>query len=271
MAIKQRTKGERLFLLLRDELLVTIGNGHQNWSNFQSLLNQISGNDEFGNYLRGATAIQIMRRLLRHWKDERLQIAQESQFVGRAVKHIREEGLPGLSDADTSKLARAVIEAEQSSRQTINISTRRAIINGKNLIRCYLCDKTLSTYAPPNADDHLTLEHLWPQSIGGDSIEENLLPACKTCQAITKDTISWEWLNIHNMVLPAEPSSQALESVSKNKRICFAKYYQEVFNFANMNDISIKEAMLRIGPMKTQMAAGFTGNPVTFFDLVPAD
>jgi hypothetical protein len=271
MAIKQKTKGERLFLLLRDELLVTIGNGHQNWSNFQSLLNQVSGNEEFGNYLRGATAIQLMRRLLRHWKDERPQIAQEPQFVGSVVKHIREEGLPGLSDADTSKLARAVIEAEQSSRQTINLSTRRAIVNGKILIPCYLCSSMLSPSAPQDSNDHLTLEHLWPQSIGGDSIEDNLLPACKKCQIITKDTISWEWLNIHNMVLPAEPSSQALEALSKNKKFCFAKHYHEAFNFANTNNISLKEALLRIGPMKTQMAAGFTGNPVTFFDLVPAD
>ena len=73
------------------------------------------------------------------------------------------------------------------------------------------------------------------------------------------------------MVLPAEPSSEALESVYKNKRICFAKYYHEAFNFANTNSTSLKEAMLKIGPMKTQMAAGFTGNPVTFFDLVPTD
>ena len=32
------------------------------------------------------------------------------------------------------------------------------------------------------ADNYCTLEHLWPSSYGGDSISENLLPACAPLQ-----------------------------------------------------------------------------------------
>ncbi len=267
--MKPITKGERLFLLLRDELLETIGHGHQNWSNFQNLLKQIGGCDDFGNYFRGAATIHLMRRLLRYCEDARPEVGQESQYVSRLVSFIREDGLPGLSDSDNSKLARAVIEAERSSHQPISKTTRAILINGRRQVSCYLCDAVLSPKAPEGDPDFLTLEHLWPQSIGGDSVENNLLPARSRCQDTTKDTISWEWLNIHNIVLPPKPSSAAISSVTRKGH--FASYYFSVMRLADRKNISLKAAVLELGPMKQPVEVGFTGNPVTFFDLVSAD
>ena len=35
-------------------------------------------------------------------------------------------------------------------------------------------------------DNAFTCEHIWPRSYGGDSIEENLLPSCKSCNSNKK-------------------------------------------------------------------------------------
>lgn len=267
--MKPTTNGEQLFLLLRDELLESIGHGHQNWSNFQTLLKQIGGCDDFGNYFRGAATIHVMRRLLRYWEDARLQIGQESQNVSAVSRFIREDGLPGLSDSDTFKLARAVIEAERSSCQPITKTTRAKIINGRKQLSCYLCNAALSPASTEGEPDFLTLEHLWPQSIGGDSIENNLLPACTRCQVTTKDTISWEWLNIHNIVLPPKPSNEAIASVTRKGH--FANYYFNAMRLADRKNISLKAAVVELGPMKKPIESEFTGNPITFFDLLSTE
>lgn len=267
--MKPTTSGEKLFLLLRDELLESIGHQHQNWSNFQKLLKQIGGCDDFGNYFRGAITIHVIRRLLRYWEDAKPQIAQESQNVSTLARFIREDGLPGLSTTDTFKLARAVIEAEGSSHQTINKTTRARVINGRKQLTCYLCNFELSPKSKEGESDFLTLEHLWPQSIGGDSIEENLMPACTRCQVTTKDTISWEWLNIHNIVLPLKPSSEAIASVTRRGH--YASYYFHAMRLADRKNISLKTAVLELGPMKQPIESEFTGNPVTFFNLVSAE
>jgi hypothetical protein len=104
--------------------------------------------------------------------------------------------------------------------------------------------------------------------MGGDSVEENLLPACKRCQNVTKDAMSWEWLNIHNIVLPASPSVDALDSVSQ--RVRYARHYFEALRSTETQHLSLKEAFLRLGAMKSPITHVRTGLPLTFFDLQTA-
>ncbi len=98
--MKPTTQGETLFILLRDDILGSIGHSHQNWSNFQSLLSQVSGNRGFGDYYRGATAIYLMRRLLRHWEHSRFFVIVEKLYVKKMVNFINEDGLTRHSASD---------------------------------------------------------------------------------------------------------------------------------------------------------------------------
>lgn len=263
--MKPKTQGERLFLLLREELLEASGHGHIRWSNLGGLFDQLGGRPEFGDYFRGAAAVHVMRRLLRFWETERLMTSQESQYVKKISTYIRDSVLSSLGDADTTRLARAVISAEKSCNQRISPSVRSRVLGGRQLIPCYLCSAMLSVNATQGQAGFLTLEHLWPQSVGGDSIEENLLPACKRCQDITKDTMSWEWFNIQNVVLPANASESAIASVSRKGH--FAKHFLEVMREANNNNLSLKDAFIAVGPMRQSVGSTFTGEPTTFFDL----
>jgi len=263
--VRPVTNGERLFLLLREDLLEASGRGHIKWSNLGELFEQVGGNAHFGEYFRGAAAVHIMRRLLRFWEDERLQVGQEAQYVARISSFIREDVLTGLGESDIARLSRAVIKAESSSRQTISAGLRARIVAGRQRIQCYLCTKVLSPSAPHNQADCLTLEHLWPQSVGGDSIEENLLPACLECQKTTKDTLSWEWLNVQNFVLPPNPSRSALQSVPKKAR--FARHFLEAMSRAQEAGLTLKDAFASLGPIPEEIGCIATRKPITFFDL----
>ncbi len=269
MTIRPTTQGEHLFLLLRDQVLESFGQGHAKWANFCSLMTEIGGRPEFGGYLRGVASIHVMRRLLRFWEVERKNTAQESQYVRKVARYVQSDVIPSLGAEDASRLARAVISAEKSSRQTISDKLRARLIGGRPVLRCYLCPAELDPRAPEGSAAFLTLEHVWPQSVGGDSVEENLLPACIRCQETTKDTLSWEWFSVHNLVLPIEPSAGAIASVSR--RGFYARHFMEAMRTAGEQHLTLKEAFVRLGPIRSNVYSKTTGEPTTFFDLVTVE
>lgn len=57
--------------------------------------------------------------------------------------------------------------------------------------RCYMCGRELTQKG--DDVDRATVEHLWPLSLGGSSIEDNLIAACKKCNAGRKNSVTWAW------------------------------------------------------------------------------
>lgn len=262
--MKPITEGERLFILIRDEILGSIGNKNVSWSTIGILFNQSGENSQFSTYIRGAVSVHAVRTLLRYWSAEKANIVDVNrQAVLR--KFIKRDVYPGLNDHLTSMLARSVIAAESVSSKVISPSVRKEVIGQSQLHNCYLCNCVLNVSALCGQPDYLTLEHLWPSSIGGDSIEENLLPACVMCQNDTENTMSWEWLNIHNLVLPTSPSDDALKSVTRKQRT--ARHFHQAIAIRDENGISLKQAFLQIGSIKSPLSYTSTGSPITFFDL----
>lgn len=264
--MKKTTSGEKLFYLIRDEVLDQTGQKSVSWSNVGILFDDVSGNLDFANYIKGATSIYAMRRLLRFWKNERNLIGNESQYVSTISKFIKKEVFPGLYQELVLKIARTVILAEQASQKPISKQVKRNVIRERNKLTCYLCDCHLDQKAKSEDDAFLTIEHLWPTSIGGDSIEDNLIPACKDCQKITKDTASWEWINTHNIVFSVSPSKEELDN-KRNNKASFAKHYYEATKLANLENLTLKEAFMKIGPIRIPLTHNNTGLPITFFDL----
>ena len=263
--MRPTTDGERLFILIRNQVLESIGSKHVRWSTIGILFDPSGEDREFSNYIRGAVSVYTVRRLLRYWAEEKEVTPDGSMYVRKVKRFIKEEVFPSLDEDLSNKLARPVIAAENASLRDISSSTRKNVLGTAILHHCYLCHGELDSAIPEGEDKHLTLEHLWPRSIGGNSIEENLLPACVNCQKITKDTMSWEWLSVHNLVLPTSPSDSALNSISKRER--FAKHFQHALKVCHDENLTLKEAFLRIGPIKNPLTHTNTGSPITFFDL----
>ena len=263
--MKPVTAGERLYLHVRDEILDLCGEGSMRWANAGALFDTLSGASDYLAYVKGAAAIHATRRLLRHWSDERASVAEESLHVRKVAIFVRTEVFPSVGEEVSRKIARAVIEAERASRQSVSRSCRTAVLRESKQHFCYLCGYRLDAAAAAGSSNHLSLEHLWPMALGGDSIEENLLPACDRCQIDTQDTVSWEWPNIHNLVLPPAPSADAMNSVDRGVR--YARHYLLALRSCEGESLSLKQAFIRIGPMKNPISHSPTGLPVTFFDL----
>lgn len=260
-----KTSGEELFLAIRDIAIPSMSAMEASWNELQEFLASVSGNSRYSLYFRGAMAITAMRRLLRFWADVESFVGSEGQRIRVVSDFMREEVFPGLERFVTTRLARLVIEATAVTGRPISAAMRRRVLQGKTTANCYLCGFALTSAVSMTDANFLTLEHLWPSSAGGDSIDDNLLPACIRCQDDKADALSWEWLNVHNLVLPSEPSARALTSVPRPSRV--ARHYLQVMELCEERKYTLKRGFIVAGPMSGTLTCSPTGSPITFFDL----
>lgn len=259
------SSGETLFRQVRDEIIPGVPSTAGAWHGLNEMLTALGGSDRFPNYFRGALAVLAVRRLIRFWEDQRPFPARDAMWIRKISSFIKEEMFPEL-DADTiGKIARRVVRAATAAGQVINNSTRVRVIAAQRNHRCYLCGKTVDPRARDDDPERLTLDHVWPRAAGGESVEQNLLVACNECQQWKGEVFSWEWHNIHNVVLSPAPSERELGNLRWAFR--FARYSYAAMEVAQERGITLREAFLANGPVQPSMNASQTGSPVTFFDL----
>jgi hypothetical protein len=92
-----------------------------------------------------------------------------------------------------------------------------------------------------------TLEHVWPSSLGGDSITDNLVPACANCNVKKGDLVTWEQGSVHEFIYPIDfhlsddfPRLPLVQKILLQRRA--------VVMLAQREQISLKKALLRVGP-----------------------
>lgn len=258
------TSGERLFFLIKGSIIPDLGKAGS-WDFLSHALESMSGNAGLFHYVRGALAIHAARRLIRLWQHELETPILEHLRVRRAVRLATSEVFPGLDDYSAQRLGRALVQAVDATDRRIPPSIRKAILGKSRYYRCYLCNFGLDARAPEGDEAFATLEHLWPSSIGGESVEENLLPACCSCQGAKEDALSWEWTNVHNVVLPAAASDDCLKAIRWSTRI--ARHYMHVIAYCHENGCSLKNGFQNVGPISTPLRHDCLHRPVSFFDL----
>jgi hypothetical protein len=129
---------------------------------------------------------------------------------------------------------------------------------------CYMCGVALSfadqVPAPVGPEDRdarkererlnarcYTCEHIWPQCYGGDSIDDNLLPACVSCNSSKKmEYATWAMANIQSLILGMRPRDNELVSVSGSHR--FALHHYAARKLAARKRITMKRAFLELRP-----------------------
>ena len=103
----------------------------------------------------------------------------------------------------------------------------------------------------------MQLEHIWPQSFGGDSIAENLLPACPACNNAKSDMLLWQNAHIHSFTLKPEPSPQEL-----------AQHRRNIFEYASTHRTTLKDAALIIGSVDlSEISSIDRDDAVDFFNF----
>ena len=104
--MRPTTDGERLFILIRNQVLESIGSKHVRWSTIGILFDPSGEDREFSNYIRGAVSVYTVRRLLRYWAEEKEVTPDGSMYVRKVKRFIKEEVFPSLDDDLSNRLAR---------------------------------------------------------------------------------------------------------------------------------------------------------------------
>ena len=91
--------------------------------------------------------------------------------------------------------------------------------------RCYICGKLVQKPSETKADDSATLDHLFPNTLGGNSVQRNLKISCKSCNEAKGDIISASDFHYENICLVSDQNDENFSvEMNKHRRIAiFAK------------------------------------------------
>jgi len=247
LSFKPSTKGEILFQYIIREVI-----GRPSISQIQNLdILQIGGRlDDFSEYFAGVFAANIMARCIK--KAEKINTTNQNDIDHQRilVRYIQDSlEIPrSPTSGDLDRLAFLILESEKSSRRDINNTTRQQS-SSRGLNNCYICGKDIYQ---SHEDKYLKLqlEHIWPQSFGGDSNVENLLPACYCCNEEKSSMLLWQNSNVHSFVLKPNPSEEETKSIRRKEKI--AQHRRSIFQYACTQKTTLKQAAQALGPVDLQ-------------------
>ena len=225
---------------------------------------------EFRRFFQEAIALNLTRRLILAAEFVRLNQCPEpteTHFIGLLDKPICKLGL--MEKNQRGQISRLLKDALICSRHSISTRLRQGMLNWSRGHHnfCYLCGKELNFNLTQNENDSdITLDHLWPQAYGGDSIEENILPACRDCNSRKKrDYASWAGCNVHTLMVGVDPSEGAIMSIGLQFQ--YALYNRAATAYANRKKISLKESYITLGPWKSEICVLDADDVGDFFNL----
>lgn len=129
---------------------------------------------------------------------------------------------------------------------------------------CYMCGQALD-YSP-NATGHqvYTLEHVWPNSYGGDSIPENALPACQGCNVAKGNFATWGMVAVQSLILGLTPDPDKLDGIDKTFK--FALHQRAAREIARTRPCTMARALKILGPWRQPKIVD-TADSGHFFNL----
>lgn len=151
---------------------------------------------------------------------------------------------PPLSN-DVLRIALGAVTSSQRDPSTTDRSSFKRWAERQHSF-CYMCGVNLD-FTEQDKHRKFSLDHIWPQRYGGDSIEDNWLPACGSCNARKKrDFASWAMPGIQSVVLGFSPSADEYTRVDGTHR--FAMHYLMARKLAIRRKSDLKRAFIFLGP-----------------------
>jgi hypothetical protein len=260
------TAGERLAYFVETRILT-----RTRWDELSVSLLYTGRGEELSRFFREICIIHLTCRivtagtsLLKDLPDRPARVASDPSFERDLRVFIRERLniFPPLQDG----LLRAAVAAVRVTQQDISQSDRKALKHWaeRSHRTCYMCGISLDF---TEQDRHLkfSAEHIWPQRYGGDSVEDNLLPACGACNAGRKrDFASWAMAGVQSMILGFMPSENEYRSVEGIHK--FAMHYLAAKNYAIERKTTLKQAFRDISSWE-DMRLSDEGDIGDFFNL----
>lgn len=179
-------------------------------------------------------------------------------------EHLRDVvGIPKHALDELLRWSIRAVEAA-SSHPTPSLVKRMRAWAKQRHPRCYICGTALN-FETAQVIDSYTLEHIWPSAYGGDSIEENFLPACDSCNSKKKRHFAtWAMPAIQSLQLGLSPTEQRLGEIEGSYK--FSLHYRAARRLAVEKRISMKDAFIEIGPWSDVRLLD-AGDVADFFNL----
>jgi 5-methylcytosine-specific restriction endonuclease McrA len=239
------TAGERLFKHILKDVL-----GNPSVSDLSSIGVLQSGGrmEQFSEYFLGAFAYNLTGRCIKKAQSIRAEVEDISRHQDLIINYfLRSLELPQRpGERNLDRLASLAFDAVNSSGKDISNRTKWQVRNGTEACKCYICGRNIESKSKDKYHK-IQYEHIWPSSYGGDSLVENILPACMKCNHSKADRLLWQDSHIHSFILSPSPSVNEWKSITYPLKV--AKHRAVIFDVASEREITLKEAAIEVGPM----------------------
>lgn len=257
------TPGEHLLHLLSETILKGDGILMPDGSSWSNAIG--SRGQALQEYVIAINSLNLTARLIK--KAERvLEIDDASLQHGEFVRFLQQTlGLVQHPSDLVDELARQSIYAAKMSKRTVSKAVRRKVRGAFLEVGCYLCGN-MCIHRSEDPRSSIFYEHIWPASYGGDSIEQNLLPACHACNDAKQDMLLWQTGAIFSFVLKPNPSENERTRIGRREKV--ARRIQDILHRANLERCTLKEAAIKIGPAKfDNLVAIDDDDAIDYFNL----
>jgi hypothetical protein len=219
----------------------------------------------FSEFYFGVIALHFTARLIRLADHARVATSPGSIEEQRAMKDLIADKLE-LNKGNCSnidQLANLSLLASLASDRPIGAVVKANLRDEFRTPHCYICGTPL---VHGNAPNEATWDHLWPSAYGGDSVADNLMPACGKCNERKADMISWEWSSVHR---GAGPVGWDFHRFPKTSHI--ALHLRAAADVAEQSRCTLKDALKILGPPKPTPWALDSEDTTDFFNLTVHD
>ena len=237
------TAGEALYGAIRHWLYSDVASDHMHpW------LGKIQYYaEELHEFLEQATALWLTARLVAAGRS--LQASNGRHYKSELRPYLKEYLVISKDETDTLErlLASAVDASLQEMSNGLRNQVRQFAIDQHP--KCYICGVDMD-FSNEDKLAEFTREHIWPQSLGGDSIIENILPSCGKCNGRRKmNYATWATTSIQSISVPKKPTDDDWMNLQLSHFYAMHQFAGQTC--AIKQRITLKEAFLQIGPWRT--------------------
>jgi len=236
------TDGERLCNFVNHRLLASVP-----WDTLAFALEPTGRPADLIEFYREITAVGLTGRLVSAGTSMAESVAIDDpafrkEFTGLLRDYI---GIPHRTIDELFRFSqRAVMAALEVLPKSLR--TQMEIFGMRSHPHCYMCGVSLN-FTDREIPQSYTCEHVWPRAYGGNSIVENLLPACQSCNSIKKANFpTWVMPAIQSLLLGLSPTDNRLQEI--NGSFKFAIHYRAAQRLAIRERRTLKSSFLQLGP-----------------------
>jgi hypothetical protein len=240
------TQGEKLCNFLLERVI----HGTR-WDQLELALSATGRDAQLVELFREITAVHMTGRIVVGGVCVADQVGIDSPVYGDRLSRLLRDTAPvryDLEDELVRYADRAVRAARHGPSQRERWNQREWAI--RTHFHCYMCGTPLD-FEDDRSVHYYTLEHIWPQMYGGDSEDENFLPACYSCNNGKKhDFATWAMTSVQALIYPIESNDDRLveQLATVNGTYRFAIHYRKAQSFARSRGLTLKRAFLHLGP-----------------------